>query len=297
MHPRRLISGLNMKPCVEAFHDPQTSTVSYVVYEAKGTACAVIDAVLDFEPRSGRISTHSADRIIRFLTERSLQVQWLLETHAHADHISGAAYLREKVGGAIAIGEHIRSVQAVFERVFDLVPSTQHEPAPFDHLFVDGEIFRVGALSGRVMHVPGHTPADVAYLFDDMVFMGDTLFMPDLGTARCDFPGGDARALHGSIGKLLSLPLETRLFACHDYPPEGREARWETTVAAQRATNIHVRDGITLDEFVAMRTARDVTLGAPALIIPAVQLNIHAGVLPRPAKNGVRYLKLPLDAF
>lgn len=286
-----------MKPCVEAFHDQQTATISYVVYEAEGVACAVIDAVLDFEPHSGRISTHSADRIIRFITERNLRVQWLLETHAHADHISAAAYLRDKVGGAIAIGEHIRSVQAVFERVFNLESPQHVESAPFDRLFVDGEVFQVGALTGRVMHVPGHTPADVAYVFDDMVFMGDSLFMPDVGTARCDFPGGDARTLYQSIGKLLSLPLDTRLFVCHDYPPEGRETRWETTVAEQRATNIHVHDGITLDEFVAMRTARDATLGAPALIIPSIQLNIHAGVLPKPEKNGVRYLKLPLNAF
>lgn len=286
-----------MKPCVEAFHDPQTSTVTYVVYEAMGSACAIIDAVLDYEPQSGRISTRSADRVIRFVAEQNLQVQWLLETHAHADHISAAAYLRGKVGGAIAIGEHIGSVQTVFERIFNLESSTQPGPAPFDHLFVDGEVFQVGALTGRVMHVPGHTPADVAYVFDGMAFMGDTLFMPDVGTARCDFPGGDACKLYESIGKLLSLPLQTRLFACHDYPPNGREARWETTVAEQRAANIHVRDGVTPGEFVAMRKARDATLGQPALIIPSIQLNIRAGVLPRAEENGVSYLKLPLNAF
>nr|WKF58678.1 putative metallo-hydrolase [Paraburkholderia busanensis] len=271
--------------------------MTYVVYETDGSPCAVVDAVLDYEPHAGRLSTRSADRVIRFVTEHRLQVEWLLETHAHADHISAAAYLRGKLGGKIAIGEHIGAVQTVFERIFNLDPSAQAGPAPFDHLFVDGETFRVGAFEGRVMHVPGHTPADVAYVFDGMAFMGDTLFMPDVGTARCDFPGGDARKLYESIGKLLSLPPRTRLFACHDYPPEGRETRWEATVAEQRAANIHVRDGVTLEQFVAMRTARDATLGQPALIIPSIQLNIRAGVLPAAEGNGVRYLKLPLDAF
>ena len=246
----------------------------------------------------GRTSTHSADRVIRFVNEQDLRVEWLLETHAHADHISAAAYLRKQLGGAIAIGEHIRSVQAVFERLFNLEPAmSSTSPAPFDHLFADGETFQVGALSGRVMHVPGHTPADVAYLFDGLAFMGDTLFMPDVGTARCDFPGGDASTLYESIGRLLGLPPQTRLFACHDYPPDGRETRWETTVAEQRAANIHVRDGITVSEFVAMRTARDATLGPPALIIPSIQLNIRAGAFPAAESNGVSYLKLPLNTF
>ncbi|WP_133646830.1 MBL fold metallo-hydrolase [Paraburkholderia flava] len=286
-----------MKPCVEAFHDPQTSTITYVVYEDVGSPCAIIDSVLDYEPHAGRIATHSADRVVRFVAERNLQVQWLLETHAHADHVSAAAYLRGKLGGAIGIGECIGSVQAVFERIFDLDSSARTEAGFFDHLFADGEAFQVGALTGRVMHVPGHTPADVAYVFDGLAFMGDTLFMPDVGTARCDFPGGDAGTLYESIGRLLSLPSQTRLFACHDYPPDGREARWETTVAEQRAANIHVRDGITVDAFVAMRNARDATLGQPALIIPSIQLNIHAGVLPPAGENGVRYLKLPLNTF
>lgn len=286
-----------MKPCVQAFHDPQTSTFTYVVYEAEGGCCAVVDAVLDYEPHAGRLATRSADRVVRFVTERNLRVQWLLETHAHADHISAAAYLRGTLGGKIGIGEHIGAVRTVFDRVFNLDSSAQPGPVLFDHLFADDEAFQVGALSGRVMHVPGHTPADVAYVFDGVAFMGDTLFMPDVGTARCDFPGGDARTLYESIGKLLSLPLATRLFACHDYPPNGRDTRWETTVAEQRAANIHVRDGIELGEFVAMRTARDATLGQPALIIPSIQLNIRAGVLPRAEGNGVRYLKIPLDAF
>jgi len=221
-----------MTPCVEAFPDPATSTVTYVVYEAAGSPCAIIDAVLDYDPHSGRTSTHSADRVIRFVNEQDLKVQWLLETHVHADHISAAAYIRKQLGGAIAIGEHIRSVQAVFERLFNIEPAMPlMSPAPFDHLFGDGDTFQVGALTGRVMHVPGHTPADVAYLFDGMAFMGDTLFMPDVGTARCDFPGGDASTLYESIGRLLGLPPQTRLFACHDYPPDGRETRWETTVA------------------------------------------------------------------
>jgi glyoxylase-like metal-dependent hydrolase (beta-lactamase superfamily II) len=289
-----------MTPCVEAFPDPATSTVTYVVYEAAGSPCAIIDAVLDYDPHSGRTSTHSADRVIRFVNEQGLKVQWLLETHVHADHISAAAYIRKQRGGAIAIGEHIRSVQAVFERLFNIepaMPPMSSGPASFDHLFGDSDTFQVGALTGRVMHVPGHTPADVAYLFDGMAFMGDTLFMPDVGTARCDFPGGDASTLYESIGKLLALPPQTRLFACHDYPPDGRETRWETTVAEQRAANIHVRDGITAGEFVAMRTARDATLGPPALIIPSIQLNIRAGVFPPAESNGVSYLKLPLNAF
>ena len=289
-----------MTPCVEAFPDPATSTVTYVVYEAAGSPCAIIDAVLDYEPLSGRTSTQTADRVIRFVNEHGLQVQWLLETHAHADHISAAAYLRKQLGGAVAIGEHIRSVQVVFERLFNLEPavlSMSSGPAPFDHLFADGATFQVGALTGRVMHVPGHTPADVAYLFNGIAFMGDTLFMPDVGTARCDFPGGDAKTLYESIGKLLDLPPQTRLFACHDYPPDGRETRWETTVAEQRAANIHVRDGITVSELVAMRMARDATLGPPALIIPSIQLNIRAGVFPPAESNGVSYLKLPLNTF
>jgi glyoxylase-like metal-dependent hydrolase (beta-lactamase superfamily II) len=286
-----------MKPCVEAFYEPVTSTVTYVVYEAAGSPCAIIDAVLDFEPKSGRTSTDSADRVIRFVTEHNLQVRWLFETHAHADHISAAAYLRKKLGGEIAIGEHIRAVQTVFERLFNLEPQESTGAAPFDHLFSDGDTFQVGALTGRVMHVPGHTPADVAYLFDGVAFMGDTLFMPDVGTARCDFPGGDAHTLYESIARLLSLPPQTRLFACHDYPPEGRHPRWETTVADQRAANIHVRDGITASEFVAMRTARDATLDQPVLIIPSIQLNIRAGNFPAAESNGVRYLKLPLNTF
>ncbi|MGX7001744.1 MBL fold metallo-hydrolase [Caballeronia sp. KNU42] len=287
-----------MTPRVEAFPDPATSTITYVVYETAGSPCAIIDAVLDYEPHSGRTSTHSADRVIRFVDELDLRVEWLLETHAHADHISAAAYLRKRLGGAIAIGEHIRSVHAVFGRLFNLEPAmSSTSAAPFDHLFADGETFQVGALSGRVMHVPGHTPADVAYLFDGLAFMGDTLFMPDVGTARCDFPGGDASTLYESIGRLLGLPPQTRLFACHDYPPDGRETRWESTVAEQRAANIHVRDGITVSDFVAMRTARDATLGPPTLIIPSIQLNIRAGAFPAAESNGVSYLKLPLNTF
>lgn len=285
-----------MTPRVEAFPDPATSTVTYVVYETAGSPCAIIDSVLDYEPHSGRTSTQTADRVISFVHEQDLQVQWLLETHAHADHISAAAYLRKQLGGAIAIGEHIRSVQAVFERLFNLEPAiSSTSPAPFDHLFADGETFQVGALTGRVMHVPGHTPADIAYLFDGIAFMGDTLFMPDVGTARCDFPGGDARQLYASMRKLLAFPPQTQLYVCHDYPPEGREAKCLTTVAEQRAGNIHVHDGVDENAFVAMRTTRDAGLGMPTLLLPAIQVNVRAGNLPPAEENGVTYLKIPLN--
>ena len=280
-----------MNPNIQAFFDPATWTVTYVVHD--GASAAIIDSVLDYEPKSGRTATRSAERVAEFVRSRGLKVQWILETHAHADHLSAAPYLRAHLGGRIAIGERIREVQAIFREVFNL----EKELPAFDHLFADGERFAIGALEAEAMHVPGHTPADMAYRIGDALFVGDTLFMPDVGTARADFPGGDARTLHRSIRRLLALPRETRIFVCHDYPPQGRAPRWETTVGKQRAANIHVRDGVSEDEFVAMRTARDRTLEMPTLILPSIQVNIRAGELPLPEANGRSYLKIPLNAL
>jgi len=280
-----------MKPNLQAFFDPATWTVTYVVHD--GAACAIVDSVLDYDPKSGRTRTASADQVIDFVRRRGLEVEWILETHAHADHLSAAPYLRSKLGGRIAIGDRIRDVQSVFRKLFNL----REEFPRFDHLFAGGERFRIGALEAEAMHVPGHTPADMAYRIGDAVFVGDTLFMPDVGTARCDFPGGDARTLYRSVRSLLALPGETRLFMCHDYPPAGRGPKWETTVAEQRAGNIHIRDGVSEDQFVAMRTARDRTLEVPTLILPAIQVNIRAGELPPPEDDGRSYLKIPLNAL
>jgi glyoxylase-like metal-dependent hydrolase (beta-lactamase superfamily II) len=286
-----------MNPAVEAFFDPETWTATYVVYEAPESAAAIIDSVLDFDPKSGRTGTGAADRVIAFVREHGLRVEWILETHAHADHLSAAPYLRQHLGGKIGIGEHIRAVQKVFKPIFNLEPDFRLDGSQFDRLFAHGEVFAIGKLAARVMHVPGHTPADLAYQIGDAVFVGDTLFMPDVGTARCDFPGGDARTLYHSIHRILALPPQTRLFMCHDYPPDGRGPEWETTVAGQRARNIHVRDGVSEDAFVAMRTKRDATLAMPTLILPSIQVNIRAGELPPPDDNGVRYLKLPLNTL
>lgn len=287
-----------MTPQIQAFFDPVTATVTYVVHEpAPGGACAIIDSVLDYDPKSGRTTTASADRVAAYVREHGLRTEWLLETHAHADHLSAAPYLQRQLGGTIAIGESIRTVQGVFKKIFNLEPQFHLDGSQFGHLFADGETFQIGALAASAMHVPGHTPADMAYRIGDAVFVGDTLFMPDVGTARCDFPGGDAHQLYRSIHRLLSLPADTTLYMCHDYPPAGREAAWRTTVAAQRAGNIHVRDGITEDDFVAMRTGRDATLSMPALILPAIQVNIRAGHFPPAEDNGVRYLKIPVDAL
>lgn len=280
-----------MNPHVQAFFDRVTGTVTYVVYDAPGGACAVIDPVLDYEASSGRTSHTSADAVIAFIEAQGLKVKWLLETHAHADHLSGAPWLAQKVGGQTAIGAGIRAVQRAFSAFFP-----GHD-ASFDHLFAPDEVFMIGRLEARAMHVPGHTPADLAYHIGDAVFVGDTLFMPDVGTARCDFPGGDAASLYRSVRRILALPPETRLFMCHDYPPAGRGPSWETTVAAQRAHNIHIRDGVSESDFVSMRTRRDATLAMPALILPAIQVNINAGQLPAPEQNGVRYLKIPIDVL
>jgi glyoxylase-like metal-dependent hydrolase (beta-lactamase superfamily II) len=284
-------------PQVQGFFDPGTWTVSYVVHGGPGSACAIIDSVLDYDPKSGRTGTASADKLIACVQENKLQVQWILETHAHADHLSAAPYLQQHLGGQIAIGDRITAVQQVFKGIFNLEPGFAQDGSQFDHLLKEGERLQVGALTGQVLFVPGHTPACVAYQFGDAVFVGDTLFMPDVGTARCDFPGGDARSLYRSVRKLLSLPPQTRLFMCHDYPPEGRPAAFETTVAEQRARNIHVHDGVDEAQFVQMRTRRDATLEMPVLILPAVQVNIRAGHLPPADSNGVSYLKIPLNAL
>ena len=286
-----------MQAQVKAFFDPATWTVSYVVFDAPGGHCALVDSVLDYDPKSGRTRTDSANQLIAFVREQNLTVDWILETHAHADHLSAAPYLRKHLGGKIAIGGKITQVQNVFKGIFHLEPEFATNGSQFDHLFEDGDTFAIGALQAQALSVPGHTPACMAYQVGDAVFVGDTLFMPDVGTARCDFPGGNAHTLYQSVRKLLSLPPETRLFMCHDYPPEGREAQWESTVADQRARNIHVHDGVSEAEFVAMRTKRDASLAMPVLILPSVQVNIRAGELPPPEANGVSYLKIPLNAL
>ncbi len=286
-----------MQAQVKAFFDPATWTVSYVVFDAPGGHCALVDSVLDYDPKSGRTRTDSADQLIAFVREQNLMVDWILETHAHADHLSAAPYLRKHLGGKIAIGGKITQVQNVFKGIFHLEPEFATNGSQFDHLFEDGDTFAIGALQAQALSVPGHTPACMAYQVGDAVFVGDTLFMPDVGTARCDFPGGNAHTLYQSVRTLLSLPPETRLFMCHDYPPEGREAQWECTVADQRARNIHVHDGVSEAAFVAMRTKRDAGLAMPVLILPSVQVNIRAGELPPPEANGVSYLKIPLNAL
>ncbi len=286
-----------MTPTVQSFFDPATWTVSYVVYEKEGSACAIVDSVLDYDPKSGRTLTTSADQLVAFVQAKNLQVAWILETHVHADHLSAAHYLRDKLGGKIAIGAAVTQVQDVFKGVFNLEPGFRADGHQFDHLLQDGETFAIGALQAESLSMPGHTPACMAYRIGDAVFVGDTLFMPDVGTARCDFPGGDAATLYRSVRKLLNLPSATRLFMCHDYPPEGRPAAWETTVAEQRAGNIHIRDGVTEEAFVKLRTARDATLEMPVLILPSVQVNIRAGEMPPKEDNGVSYLKIPLNAL
>ncbi|MDD3018234.1 MAG: MBL fold metallo-hydrolase [Comamonas sp.] len=286
-----------MSPQVQAFFDPATWTVSYVVFDTPGGHCALVDSVLDYDPKSGRTRTTSADQLIAFVRAQHLTVDWILETHAHADHLSAAPYLRKHLGGKVTIGSQITQVQNVFKGIFHLEPEFATDGRQFDHLLQDGETFAIGQLQAQALSVPGHTPACLAYQVGDAVFVGDTLFMPDVGTARCDFPGGNAHTLYQSIRKLLSLPPETRLFMCHDYPPAGREVQWETTVADQRARNIHVHDGVSEADFVAMRTQRDATLEMPVLILPSVQVNIRAGELPPPEANGLSYLKIPLNAL
>jgi glyoxylase-like metal-dependent hydrolase (beta-lactamase superfamily II) len=285
------------KPQVHGIFDKTTWTVTYVVHQGPGTACAIIDSVLDYDPKSGRTRHASADKVIAYVRENSLQTAWILETHAHADHLSAAPYLQAQLGGKTAIGDHITAVQKVFKGIFNLEPSFACDGSQFDHLFADGEAIAVGDMQGHTMLVPGHTPACVAHRFGDAVFVGDTMFMPDVGSARCDFPGGNARQLYASIQKILSLPPQTRLFMCHDYPPADREVAYESTVAEQCKKNIHTHEGISEDQFVQMRTARDATLDMPVLILPAVQINIRAGQFPPADDNGVAYVKIPLNAL
>jgi glyoxylase-like metal-dependent hydrolase (beta-lactamase superfamily II) len=286
---------MTVKPEVTGFFDPETNTISYVVKDPKSAACAVIDPVMDIDYAAGRISHGSADKIIALIRERGLRLDWLIETHAHADHLSAAPYIQQKLGGRLGIGEKITVVQETFGKIFNEGTEFQRDGSQFDRLFKDGDIYTIGTMTAFAMHTPGHTPACMTHVIGDAAFVGDTLFMPDGGTARADFPGGDARQLYRSIKKLLSLPADMRLFMCHDYGPDGRDIRWETTVAEERARNIHVRDGISEDEFVALRTARDKTLDMPTLIIPSIQVNIRGGQLPPPDEDGKRYLKVPVN--
>ena len=286
---------------IEAYFDTGTSTVSYLVLGPDSKRCALIDSVLDYDPKSGRTRTSNADRLVARVRELGTTVDWILETHAHADHLSAAAYLKKMLGGQTGIGEQIAQVQAIFGQIFNAGPAFATDGRQFDRLFADGDNFSTGRLNFQVMHTPGHTPACVSYLVSDgeeqAVFVGDTLFMPDTGTARCDFPGGDARTLYRSIRRLLELPEQTRLYLCHDYPPNAREVTYVTTVGDQRRGNIHVRDGLGEDDFVALRTRRDATLEMPVLLLPAIQVNMRCGAFPEPEDNGVRYLKIPLNSL
>ena len=290
----------NTSPQIEGFFDPATSTVSYLVLDPATRRCALIDSVLDYDPKSGRTSTASADHLLARVAALDARVEWILETHVHADHLTAAPYLKEKLGGKIGIGQHIATVQQVFGKLFNADADMARDGSQFDHLFADGELFSIGALQCRALHTPGHTPACMSYVVSDgthgAAFVGDTLFMPDYGTARCDFPGGDARTLFHSINKVLSLPEDTLLYMCHDYQPGGREVRYVSTVGEERSGNIHVRNGISEEEFVAMRTKRDASLEMPTLILPSVQVNMRAGHFPEPEANGIRYLKIPLNA-
>jgi glyoxylase-like metal-dependent hydrolase (beta-lactamase superfamily II) len=286
------------RPDVKGFFDPDTFTVSYVAIDPATKKAAIIDSVLDFDAPSGRTKTKSADQLIAYLKEKGASVEWLLETHVHADHLSAAPYLKEKVGGTLAIGFEIVTVQNVFGKVFNAGTEFARDGRQFDKLLKDGETFKLGSIDAKAMHTPGHTPACMTYLIGDAGFVGDTLFMPDYGTARCDFPGGNARQLYRSIQKIFALPDATRLFMCHDYLPAGRtEYVWETTVGEEKRNNIHVGAGKTEDEFVAMREARDAKLDMPRLILPSVQVNMRAGHMPPAEENGVSYLKLPINAL
>jgi glyoxylase-like metal-dependent hydrolase (beta-lactamase superfamily II) len=288
---------MTARTATEGFFDPRTGTISYVVWDTATRHAAVIDPVLGFDVKSGRTDTGAADELLACVAREGLQVDWILETHAHADHLSAARHVQAKVGGRIGIGANIRTVQATFGKLFNLEQGFAPDGSQFDHLFEGGETFRIGDVEVTALWVPGHTPADMAYLVDGAVFVGDTLFMPDLGSARADFPGGDARQLYTSMRHLLALPPETVVYVCHDYPPATRAPAWKTTVAEQRAANIHVRDGIDEAAFVAMRTARDATLEVPSLILPSIQVNIRAGHFPPADDNGVAYLRIPLNAL
>lgn len=286
-----------VKAEVESFFDPETWTFTYVVYAGKGSSCVVIDSVLNYDSNSGRTATHSADQVIEFIQDHQLKLEWILETHAHADHLTAAPYLQEKLGGKLVIGDHIVKVQNVFKGVFNLDSGFATDGSQFDRLLKEGELLPFGNLSLKALFVPGHTPACMAYEIGDNLFVGDTLFMPDVGTARCDFPGGDARTLYQSIQKILSYPKETKLYMCHDYPPHDRPAKNCSTVGAEKSGNIHVHDGITEEQFVQMRTKRDSSLDMPKLILPSIQVNIRAGHFPEPEGNGKSYLKIPLNTL
>ena len=288
----------SLKPVIEAFFHQETNTVSYVIHDAGTKRGAIIDSVLDYDADSGRTDFASADKIIEYVKVNGLKIDWQLETHAHADHLSAAPYLQEKLGGKLAIGSEITAVQDVFGKLFNAGSDFERDGSQFDHLFTDGEAFQIGDMPAMALHVPGHTPADMAYIIGDTAFVGDTLFMPDFGTARTDFPGGDAGQLYHSIRRLLTLPEETRIYLCHDYKAPGRDDyQWESTVAEQRKTNVHVHDGVSEKDFVAMRTERDKSLSVPKLILPSVQVNIRGGHLPEPEDNGVSYIKIPVNAL
>jgi len=286
---------------IEGYFDPATSTVSYLVLDPASKRCALVDSVLDYDPKSGRSGTASADRLMARVAELGAEVEWILETHVHADHLTAAPYLQQRVGGKTGIGNRITSVQQVFGKLFNAGSDMARDGSQFDHLFQDGEQFAIGTLQCQALHTPGHTPACMTYVVSNgrqrAAFVGDTLFMPDYGTARCDFPGGDARTLFHSINKVLSLPEDTLLYMCHDYQPGGREVQFVSTVGEERAHNVHVRNGISEQQFVAMRTQRDATLEMPTLLLPSVQVNMRAGHFPEPEANGVRYLKIPLNAL
>ncbi|MGA1342169.1 MAG: MBL fold metallo-hydrolase [Hyphomonas sp.] len=286
------------KPRVTGFFDEATNTISYVVADPQTKVCAIVDSLLDFDQASGRTRTDSADRMIAFVREQALTCEWIIDTHVHADHLTAAPHIQQQLGGKTGIGAHISTVQKVFARIFNEGQSFHTDGSQFDHLFQDGETYKIGSLEARAIHTPGHTPACMSHLIGDALFVGDTIFMPDFGTARCDFPGGDAGALYDSIQKLFALPDETRVFLCHDYKAPGRdEYVWETTIGAQKQLNIHVKSGTSRDDFIKMRTARDATLAMPKLILPSVQINMRAGELPEPEDNGQRYMKIPINAL
>ncbi len=292
------LDDISKRPAIRAFFDEATFTASYVVHDPATRAAAIIDPVLDYDPAASRTAVTSADAIAAYVQEHGLRVEWLLETHTHADHLSAAPYLQQRLGGRLAISRAITVVQQTFGALFNAGPDFARDGSQFDRLFDDGDAFQIGAIRAAVLHVPGHTPADLAYVIGDAVFAGDTIFMPDYGTARTDFPGGDAAQLYRSIRRLLELPRATRLFLCHDYKAPGRDHfAWETTVGAEREHNIHVHDAVSEAEFVALRTVRDRALGMPRLILPSVQVNMRGGHLPEPEANGIRYLKIPIDAI
>jgi glyoxylase-like metal-dependent hydrolase (beta-lactamase superfamily II) len=284
-----------VEPEIKGFYDTMTSTISYVVKDPSSNACAIVDSVMDIDYAAGRISFEHADEIIAYVTDNGLKVEWLLETHVHADHLSAAPYIQSKLGGKIGIGENITIVQETFGKVFNAGTEFQRDGSQFDRLFKDGDAYEIGAMTGFVIHTPGHTPACMTHVIGDAAFVGDTLFMPDGGTARADFPGGDAATLYQSIQKVLALPDEMRLFMCHDYAPGGREVMWETTVAEEKANNIHVGKGASEEAFVKMRTERDATLDMPRLIIPSIQVNMRAGQLPPEESDGGHFLKVPVN--